>query len=160
MINAALQDTEHSLSCQCGVVCMRVSGSPVARAYCHCASCREFYGVAVLAATAWKSESVCVVKGQELVSEHQHPTKQLRRYFCSACGTHLHGVNRLGFKVIQTSLFAKAMGGAVPKDLSPEFHLFYAQRELSINDDLPKYLEGKSGAIYVSDAPILDRSTS
>jgi hypothetical protein len=122
----------------------------MARAYCHCASCRSFYGLTVLAATAWKAESVVVVKGQAALGQYQHPTKQLRRHFCSTCGEAMYGMNRLGLTVIQTSLFAKAAGGPVPDELRPEFHLFYAQRELNIDDALPKYLEGRSGAVLPS----------
>ncbi len=144
---------ERLLSCSCGSVGMVVSGRPVARAYCHCSSCREFYGLAVLSATAWKSEAVSIVKDQALVKTHQHPTKQLQRCFCSSCGTNLFGVNRLGFKVIHTSLFAESAGGVVPKELMPEFHLFYAQRELSIDDELPKYLEGRSGPMFSGSSP-------
>ncbi len=141
------------LSCSCGSLGMLVSGSPVARAYCHCSSYRHFYGLVVLAATAWKSEVVSIVKGQTLVKTHQHPTKQLQRCFCTICGTNLFGINRLGFKVIHTSLFAESTGGAVPKELMPEFHLFYAERELNIDDELPKYLEGRSGSVFSDSAP-------
>jgi hypothetical protein len=123
-------------------------GTPMARAYCHCASCRSFYGLSVLAATAWQTEHVVVAKGQAMLGHYQHPTKQLRRYFCSTCGEAMYGVNRLGFTVIQTALFAKAAGGSLPDALSPELHLFYAQREMNINDELPKYLEGRSGAVF------------
>jgi hypothetical protein len=139
---------EHRLHCSCGSVELLVSGKPMARAYCHCASCRSFYGLPVFAATAWKAESVVVAKGQAALGQYQHPTKQLRRHFCSVCGEAIYGVNRLGFTVIQTALFAKAAGGSLPDELSPEFHLFYADRVLSVDDELPKYLEGRNGAVF------------
>jgi hypothetical protein len=60
----------------------------------------------------------------------------------------MYGVNRLGFTVIQTALFAKAAGGLLPDELSPKFHLFYADRVLNVDDELPKYLEGRNGAVF------------
>ena len=39
----------------------------------------------------------------------------------------------------------------VPDALRPAFHLFYADRELDIDDALPKYLEGWDGPVFVAD---------
>jgi hypothetical protein len=149
------QNPEHLLSCSCGAVELLVSGCPVARAYCHCPSCREFYGLAVLAATAWKNDAVRVAKGQTLLGEYKHPTKQMQRHFCLACGATMFGTNRLGLTVVRTSLFAKTWGGLLPAELTPEFHLFYAYREFDIDDELPKYLESRSGPLFLSsDSPL------
>jgi hypothetical protein len=147
MMDLTSETSEHRLSCSCGSIKLLVAGKPIARAYCHCASCRDFYSLPVLAATAWKTDAIVVATGQEVLGVYQHPTKQLRRHFCTNCGEAMFGVNRLGLTVIQTALFAKAAGGALPNELSPEFHLFYAQRELDMGDELPKYLEGRGGAL-------------
>lgn len=147
------QSSELPLSCSCGAVELLVSGSPVARAYCHCSSCREFYGFPVLAATAWKNDVVRVSKGLGLLGKYKHPTKQMQRHFCLACGTTMFGANRLGLTVIHNSLIAKAWGGLLPDALTPEFHLFYAYREFDIDDELPKYLEGRDGPLFSSSEP-------
>ena len=77
----------------------------------------------------------------------------MERYFCQSCGTTVFGTNRIDLTVIRTSLIAKAMGGSLPETLMPEFHLFYAQREVTIDDGLPKYLEGWDGPLFSSGAP-------
>lgn len=130
------------LRCSCGTIELTVSGEPAARAYCHCATCRDFYGLPVLAATAWNPAALQVTQGQTRLGEYRHPTRQMRRHFCQDCGDTLYGVNRLGMAVIRNALLARAFGGNVPDALRPAFHLFYADRELDIDDALPKYLEG------------------
>lgn len=147
------QNTKLLLNCNCGDVELQISGSPAACAYCHCASCREFYGLPVLAATAWKNEAVQVMKGIDQIGEYQHPTKQMKRYFCRACGETMFGTNRLGLTVVRTSLLARSLGGSLPAEFHPQFHLFYASRELDISDEYPKYLEGTSGPLFSESEP-------
>jgi hypothetical protein len=132
--------SELLLSCNCGTVEVQVRGSPAACAYCHCSSCRDFYGLPVLAATAWKSGVVQTVKGHAQMGKYRHPTKQMQRHFCLQCGEIMFGVNRLGLTVIRNSLMTRALGGTLPVELRPSFHLFYAEREIDIDDELPKYM--------------------
>jgi hypothetical protein len=147
-MNPVPKNPELLLSCSCGAVKLLLSGSPTACAYCHCASCRDLYGVPVFAATAWKNEVAQIVKGNDQLSEYRHPTKQMQRHFCVACGEVMFGVNRLGLIVVRNSLLARALGGSLPADFKPQFHLFYSYRELDIDDELPKYLEGRSGSLF------------
>lgn len=144
------QNFELHLNCNCGCVELLVLGTPMACAYCHCPSCRNLYDLPVLSATAWKRNSVRIVKGQEFIEEYRHPTKQMSINFCRSCGTTVLGTNRLDLVVIRTSLIAKGMGGVLPDALAPEFHLFYQHREVDINDGLPKYLEGWDGPLFSS----------
>lgn len=125
----------------------------MARAYCHCSSCRELYDLPVLSAAAWAHESVRIVKGHEFVGKFKHPDKQMERHFCRSCGTTVFGTNRIDLTIIRTSLLAKAMGEDFQETLKPEFHLFYSQREIAIDDGLPKYLEGWDGPLFSSGAP-------
>lgn len=136
------------LKCGCGAVELQIIGSPAACAYCHCDSCRDFYGLPMLSATAWKRESVQLVNGAELVGEFAHPAKQMRRYFCTTCGETLFGTNRLGMAVVGTSLIARSFNGSLPAHYRPTSHLFYAYREIDIEDSLPKYLEGRTGLLF------------
>lgn len=142
---------EIQFSCNCGDVRLLISGSPAARAYCHCASCRNLYDLPVLSAVAWSRDSIQVTDGHHLIATYKHPTKRLARHFCQSCGTTVFSTNRLDLRLVRTSLIAKAMGGTIPADLRPEFHLFYAQREVTIQDGLPKYLEGWDGPLFPAD---------
>lgn len=136
------------LSCHCGSIELTLSGSPAARAYCHCRACRDFYGLPLLAATAWSPEAVSVTRGAPALGEYKPPERQMRRFFCQACGETLLGTNRLAMRVIRNSLLARAHGGGLPAALQPQFHLFYASRELDVDDALPKYLEGWDGPLF------------
>ncbi|HSV53762.1 MAG TPA: GFA family protein [Burkholderiaceae bacterium] len=147
------QNPELLLRCSCGTVELAISGSPAACAYCHCSTCRDFYSLPVLAATAWKNDAVRVTKGNDRLGEYKHLTKQMQRHFCLACGETLFGANRLGLTVVRTSLLVKALGGSLPAEFTPKFHLFYAYREFDVDDELPKYLEGRSGPLFSKDVP-------
>ena len=152
-IDAMQQNSKLLLNCSCGEVEVQIAGSPAACAYCHCTSCRDFYGLPVLAATAWRNEAVQVVKGSDRLGEYQHPTKQMQRHFCRACGETMFGTNRLGLTVVRTSLLARSSGGSLSAEFNPKLHLFYAYRELDVDDELPKYLEGTSGPLFSKPEP-------
>lgn len=136
------------LSCDCKAVRLAVSGEPAACAYCHCATCREFYDASVLAATAWPKDRLEVSLGGEKIAEYQHRRKQMRRYFCTRCGETMFGTNRLGMVVIRNSIAAKSRGGLLAPELHPKFHLFYGSREIDVKDGLPKYIEGRDGPLF------------
>lgn len=148
-------NNELLLKCSCGAVELKVLGIPAACVYCHCGTCRDFYGLPVFSATAWNRESVEVAGGKDCTGEFVHPTKQVRRYFCVACGETLFGTNRLGMAVIGTPLISKAFGYALPAEFQPKFHLFYTYRVLEVEDNLPKFLEGRNGPTFQrpADAP-------
>lgn len=143
--------SEIQLTCGCGAIELRIHGDPVACAYCHCASCRDFYGLPVLAATAWKRDEVEVTRGVGHLGQFTHPTMQMQRYYCTACGETMFGTNRLGFKVVRNAFLARAFSNSLPSDFKPKFHLFYSYREFDVSDDLPKYLEGRDGPMHSTD---------
>lgn len=136
------------LACTCGSVGLQIEGQPVVRAYCHCGTCRDFYGQPLLAATGWRAESIKTLRGLDMLREFRHPTKRVLRCFCVNCGEVVWGENRLGFRVIRTSLLANAFAGQLPESLLPNLHLFYSQRVLSVEDNLPKYLNGRDGGLW------------
>jgi hypothetical protein len=134
-----------AVQCLCGSVHLELLGQPTARANCHCQSCRDFYGTSMLSATAWTAESV-THSGRQAATFH-HPTKQLARTFCTACGETVFGTNRLGMKVVPNSLVARAAEGILPEQFQPTMHLFYRHRVIDVNDTLIKYLDGWDGPI-------------
>jgi hypothetical protein len=129
--------------CLCGSVCLELHGHPAARAYCHCQSCRDFYGTPLFSATAWNAESVAI-SGREATT-FRHPIKQLSRTFCPTCGETVFGTNRLGMKVVPNSLVARAAEGILPEYFQPTMHLFYRHRIIEVDDALIKFLDGWDG---------------
>ncbi|MFJ2995722.1 GFA family protein [Pandoraea sp. NPDC087047] len=134
------------VACLCGKIAVDLQGSPAARANCHCTSCRDFYGTSMLSATAWDADSVQIAEGAWTV--FQHPTKQLSKTFCNACGEVLFGTNRLGMHVVPNAITARATGGQLNVSLTPTMHLFYRHRVIDVSDALPKYLDGWDGPTY------------
>ncbi|WP_353191053.1 GFA family protein [Pandoraea pnomenusa] len=134
-----------TVACQCGGVTLSLRGKPAARALCHCHACRDFYGSAVLAATAWSPAQVVLTGSTRTFA---HPSRKMTRRFCDACGETLHGTNRLDMCVVPNALLARANGGTLPAELQPAMHLFYRHRTLDVHDALPKYLDGWDGPLY------------
>lgn len=122
-----------------------LQGDPAARAHCHCEACRDFYGTAVLSATAWHAQALRMVRGE--VANFAHPLRQMSRTFCVRCGETLFGTNRLGMRVVPNSLAARAAGGVLPSGWQPSMHLFYRHRVIDIDDSLVKYLDGWDGPV-------------
>lgn len=137
-----------SVQCSCGQAAFTLRGEPAARAHCHCNACRDFYGTAILSATAWNPEAVQVERGE--VASFTHPTRQMARTFCRACGETLFGTNRLGMRVVPNSLAARAAGGSLPEAWQPTMHLFYRHRIMDVDDALVKYLDGWDGPRWLA----------
>ena len=131
--------------CLCETVEIHASGKPEIKAYCHCATCRNFYNVPVLAATGWLPVNVQITKGEEQVNDFQHPHKRMEKKFCSCCGETLFGLNRLGMVVIPNSIGLRGLSESETVKWSPEFHFWYPARVVDIDDELPKYAETPDG---------------
>jgi hypothetical protein len=136
------------LSCRCGGARLVATGTPLSCAYCHCASCREFQGGAVSAAATWRASDLAAASGSRPIGEFKHPMLQMSRHFCPACGDTLFVVNRLGLRAVSMALLRHAHRGSLPARYTPTMHLNYAQREVDVIDDLPKYLERPGGPQY------------
>ena len=147
---AQVKDTtvSRSFQCLCGTVQIALDGEAVARANCHCQTCRDFYNTPMLSATAWIPKQVTIEKGK-LVT-FSHPTKQLSRAFCVRCGETMFGTNRMGLRVVPNSLIARTEDDELPEKFRPTMHLFYSSRVIDVKDDLLKYLEGWDGPTLAS----------
>ncbi|MBB3226110.1 hypothetical protein FHW69_000700 [Luteibacter sp. Sphag1AF] len=138
--------TPLTANCFCGAVRIELTGEPVARANCHCGSCRDFYGTSMLSATAWPEQQVNVTEGA--TTRFPHPTKQLAQTFCVACGETVFGENRLNMRIVPNSLLARSTDGVLAADMQPTMHLYYRNRIIDVVDDLPKYLDGWDGPLH------------
>ncbi|MGJ8513253.1 GFA family protein [Carnimonas bestiolae] len=129
--------------CLCGENRLVMTGEPLARANCHCASCRDVYGGSFLSATAWQPSQLTLSASN--CRDFSHPTKRLTRTYCASCGDILFGTNRLGMNVVPNQMIARSHQGVLPAHLTPEMHIFYTQRIVDVNDTLVKYSEGWNG---------------
>ncbi|WP_394842253.1 GFA family protein [Pendulispora brunnea] len=127
-----MSDPSYRGTCFCGAVEIRVTGTPKAMGYCHCASCRAWSAAPVNAFSLWSPESVSVTKGAEHVGEF-HKTPQSHRQFCRVCGGHILAQHPPWNLVDVYS--------AVIPDFEhrPALHVNYQEKVLSVRDGLPKF---------------------
>lgn len=131
-------DISYEVSCDCGSVRLKLNGEPRVRGFCHCEDCRDLLKIPYHSVTAWEGDSCQVNAGEVSVAEYQHPTKRMKRYFCSNCGETLFNTNAMGWRVVSQLLIRKNHGGELPPGLVPTMHFFYDRRIVDIDDALPK----------------------
>ncbi|MFC4350478.1 GFA family protein [Fodinicurvata halophila] len=124
--------TTHKGTCFCGSVEIEVSGTPVGMGYCHCTSCRVWSAGPVNAFSLWKSGSVRITKGQDLVGEYAGVPNS-KRQFCENCGGHIM-TDHPEWGV--TDVFAAAIPSLA---FEPSVHVNYAETVLPMRDGLPKF---------------------
>jgi len=127
----------YELSCDCGHVTMTARGKPEVSLYCHCGSCRDLYSADILSATGWSDDNV-ELPDESALFVHKVDGKQMTRYGCPKCGVIMYGRHKPGIPVIPNGVVRKANDGQLPAELAPTLHLFYGERVLDIDDDLPK----------------------
>lgn len=142
--------------CRCNASRLVATGIPLLRAYCHCSSCRSFHGGPMFAATVWRSADVSAATGANFIKQYPHPTLQMQRNFCAICGDVMYATNRLGFKVVPNTVPANTCDGVVPERFVPTAHVYYAFRQIDVDDSLPKYLERPGGPIHVVNEAVVN----
>lgn len=137
-----MSDKTYELSCDCGALQMTARGAPELSLYCHCGSCRDLYNEDVMSGTGWADHAVDL-PDESSMYEYSIPDKQMRRFGCPTCGAVMYGLHSPGIPVILHGRFRAANGGELPAELAPTLHLFYGERVLDIDDDLPKSEAGE-----------------
>lgn len=132
-----MSNTIYKLSCDCGHVKMTARGEPELSIHCHCASCRALYANDVLSLTGWSDDNVDL-PDESAMFDYKLADREMRRFGCSQCGMLMYGRHRPGIPVIPHGVFRKNNDGKLPAELAPTLHLFYGERVLDIDDDLPK----------------------
>ena len=131
-------DQTYSIACDCGAVKLRLKGEPRVRGFCHCEDCRGLLKIPYHSVTAWEGDNCEVVEGFESLAEYRHPTKSMKRYFCTHCGETLFNSNAAGWRVVSQLLIRKNYDDALPENLRSKMHFFYDRRIVDIDDELPK----------------------
>jgi hypothetical protein len=121
---------------------------PIVKAYCHCTDCRDLLDIPFHSVTAWKAESVSILKGANDISIYQHPNLSMQKHFCKNCGEILFNTNGMNWRIVSQLLISKCHNNELPDELKSTKHFFYEQRVINIEDDLPKYLRGSDGPLY------------
>ena len=125
--------------CLCGHVQFEIHGEPRDIVNCHCSKCRRFHGN-FGAYTSVKVENLQIVeqKGLKWYESVTDETANVRRGFCSTCGSSLfwHPKNNPHISIAAGSLES-------PTNLKTIGHIWCSQMSdyYQIEDDLPQFDE-------------------
>ena len=127
-------------SCLCGGVKFSINAELAPIQICHCSQCRKAQGGAFAANTPVATSDFKLHSGADLLTEYESSPGK-RRFFCRQCGSPIYSSRDSLPKII------RIRAGLLdePLKVKPEFH-FYTGSKCSwwtINNDLPKYEEGK-----------------
>jgi len=138
----------YKVRCDCGSVELEMTGKPVVHAFCHCQDCRDLLDTPFNSLTAWDSEKVRVLKGEDSLLEYKYPGKEIIRYSCKSCGELLFNTNIYKWRLVSQTLIQKCNANSLPGELESDKHFYYEERVIDIKDNLPKYLQGVDGPLY------------
>lgn len=139
----------YKVQCQCGKVRLSLNNKPKIHGYCHCDDCRDLLAIPYHSVTAWPENQVTIDQGADHISVFQHPKLKMQKHFCKHCGEVLFNTNSLNWRIVSQQLITRCYDGELPEQLRSNMHFFYQQRVVDIKDDLPKYLRGPSGELFV-----------
>ena len=129
-----MAETVRTASCICGAVQLSLTGEPFAMAYCHCESCRRWFGAPVHASSLWPADNVRVVAGTEHLATFKRTEHSgSHRKFCTDCGSPVLVDHP---DVGMTDVPAVSVADL---EFKPTLHSHYPERVVSFNDGLPKY---------------------
>lgn len=129
-------------SCQCGSIAFEFEGSSFLT-FCHCRICQKLHGSAFAPILHAESKTFKWLKGEEFLS-YFNSSPQLKRAFCSKCGSNLPIVTHQQWHI---AVPASVMN--TPVEQQPVAH-FYTRSKASwfcINDDTLQYETIPKGGI-------------
>lgn len=122
-------DAPLDLVCRCGGIGLRITGAPLAQAYCHCEDCRAATGGAYVAASIYPAPALQVTRG-EPVAMKVRETPRLR---CPDCQTLL-------FSDLQAFGLRSLNGFLLPAELfKPQSHVQCEAAVMPVRDGLPHF---------------------
>jgi len=127
-------------SCLCGGIKFEVSGFSSLAANCHCSMCRKFHGAAY--GTLVGVSKINWLSGTELLKDFIGHNGTVRT-FCSKCGS------SIGFRVSdaplkQIEIAISTFDEVIPVAIDAHIYTNYKANWCVINDELPKFGEGRS----------------
>lgn len=137
-------------TCSCKKVEFETRGDPLFTQYCHCHKCRSFTSQSVRKedkrgyshTAAYLRDHFEIMKGADNLEEH--PVKNSYLYLCKNCKSLIYGISQdksqqqgIGINVSNFS-FKEAR---LPESFNPIRHVYYGDRTVDMDDDLPKFVD-------------------
>lgn len=133
--------------CPCGIVKFRCKGEPFFTQHCHCNKCREIASasenerdkIGYAYTAAYLTNHFNIIAGENCLEAVIRNSSKL--FLCSSCKSLIYGI----------SLDPAKQGGIgvngnnfnfhenIPDSFKPVRHIWYAERVIHFNDNLPKF---------------------
>ena len=153
--------TNYHGQCSCGTVKFLCTGTPIFTQYCHCNKCREIASLSEKASdksgysytAAYLTDKFSILSGQNKLDELIRNTAKL--LLCSDCKSLIYGISldpaKQGGIGINVNNFD--FHKTIPESFKPVRHIWYANRIINFNDNLPKFKDAPkeqfgSGELY------------
>ncbi|SJX62147.1 uncharacterized protein SRS1_12995 [Sporisorium reilianum f. sp. reilianum] len=149
---------KYRAKCWCGKLEFEYHGDPIDAKHCHCTQCQRLHGAPFQWAALFHKTSVRLAQHcdplnldffstQEGHSEHSVPCK----ISCRNCRSPMADEGRNMVMAYPSSFVFK--DNHVPAVFAPTAHIFYAERVLDLDDDIPKWAGHKNTSEQLPHAP-------
>jgi|GEM_PF-1232291 len=157
--------------CDCGTVKFVCEGEPLFTQYCHCNKCREIAALSTRDAdksgyaytAAYLKSSFNIISGGDNLDEVIKNNAKL--LLCKSCHSLIYGISleqnmQAGIGINANNFYFKDY---IPESFKPVRHIWYLNRIVDFNDDLPKFKDAPveqfgSGEIYSESEEIIRKS--
>lgn len=133
--------------CYCGSIHFETKGKPLFTQHCHCNKCRDVARdsqnpldkIGYSFAAAYLTDNFTITKGDdELISMVRN---NARLYLCAQCKSLIYGISEDPEKQAGIGINANnfQFEEGLPASFEPIRHIWYQDRIVDMNDDLPKF---------------------
>ncbi|SPO37981.1 uncharacterized protein PSFLO_03458 [Pseudozyma flocculosa] len=151
-------EVKYTAKCWCGKLEFEYHGDPIDAKHCHCTQCQRLHGAPFQWAALFHKTSVRLAEScdpiyldffstQEGHSDHSVPCK----ISCRNCRSPMADEGRNMVMAYPSSFRFK--DGHVPSTFAPTAHIFYGERVMDVDDDVPKWSGHKESSELMPHAP-------
>lgn len=147
----ATEAERRSGRCFCGKVGVILRGAPHAVSICHCVNCRKLSGAPFTAQALCRAHQVEVMCQDEIGKLVGYASSQaVERFRCPECWSPVYA--SLG-KGKMAAVPLSILTDNTPGPLKPTHHMYYADRIVDCQDDLPKFVKSaaRSAEMWTGD---------
>lgn len=139
--------TNYQGQCSCGKIQFTCTGEPLFTQYCHCNKCREIASMSennqdkkgYSFTAAYLTSNFNIIQGEEGLEGLVRNTAKL--WLCSICRSLIYGIALDPAKQGGIGINANNISfpNGLPDSYKPLRHVWYADRRVDFNDQLPKF---------------------
>lgn len=133
-------------NCYCGEVKFKANPTSVRSCLCHCTDCRKAHASPLYNCVYFPKEYFSIESGHSHLKYFQGSNKNLKRWFCSNCGTRVYNeLSKVDSE--EVGLFPSTLD-KIPDSYHPQYHVWTSEAVLPMTlfqqDGLIKYEHGRT----------------